>query len=178
MKTIKTNFKGLLVVDRKGNRDARGTLSETYTKKIFSSKNFIFDYYSTSKKNVIRGLHYQKNKQQEKLVSVINGKIYDVCLDLRKNSKTFGKFFSTILSGKNYKSILIPKGFAHGFCSLENNTIVYYKNSNYYHSNNQSGIIWNDPKLNINWPIKKPIISIKDSLLESFNKFLTNQKYL
>ena len=178
MKIIRTNFKGLFLINRKCNRDFRGILSETYIKKFFLSKNFIFDYYSISKKNVIRGLHYQKKKQQDKLISVINGKIFDVCVDLRKNSKTFGKYFSTILSCKNYKSILIPKGFAHGFCSLENNTIVYYKNSNYYYSNEQSGIIWNDPQLNIRWPVNNPVVSIKDRLHVNFNEFLMSEKFL
>jgi dTDP-4-dehydrorhamnose 3,5-epimerase len=178
MKIIRTNFKGLLLINRKSNRDIRGILSETYIKKNFISENFIFDYYSISKKNVIRGLHYQKKKQQDKIISVINGKIFDVCIDLRKNSKTFGKYFSIILSSKNHKSIFIPKGFAHGFCSLENNTIVYYKNSNYYYPNEQSGIIWNDPILNIKWPVNKPVMSIKDKLNFNFSEFLINQKFL
>ena len=178
MKIIRTNFKGLLLINRKSNRDIRGILSETYIKKNFISENFIFDYYSISKKNVIRGLHYQKKKQQDKIISVVNGKIFDVCIDLRKNSKTFGKYFSIILSSKNHKSIFIPKGFAHGFCSLENNTIVYYKNSNYYYPNEQSGIIWNDPILNIKWPVNKPVMSIKDKLNFNFSEFLINQKFL
>jgi dTDP-4-dehydrorhamnose 3,5-epimerase len=177
MKIIKTNFKGLFLIKRANYLDKRGNLSVNFNKKIIN-KNFIYDIYSSSNKNVIRGLHYQFKNQQEKFITVLNGKIFDVCLDLRKKSKTFGKFFSIILSKDNNISIFIPKGFAHGYCTLENNSIVYYKNSKLYFEKEQSGILWNDPILKIKWPIKKPIISKKDLGNLNFSNFLKIHKYL
>ena len=171
MKITKTNFHGLCLVKRNNFKDIRGNLCEIY-KKSFLSKNYVYDYISSSKKNVIRGLHFQINNQQEKYITVINGKIFDVCLDLRKNSKTFGKVFTSILSKKNCMSIIIPKGFAHGFCALEKDSILYYKNSDFFLKKDQSGILWNDPDLKIKWPITKPIISKKDKNNLSFKNFL------
>lgn len=126
---------------------------------------------SKSKKNVIRGLHIQKNINQAKYVSVIKGKIFDVVLDLRKNSRTFGKYFSIILSDKNSKSLFIPKGFAHGFMGLEKINYVVYANSNYRSKKNEIGIMWNDKSLKIKWPKKKPIISIKDKKNLTFKEY-------
>lgn len=177
MKIIKTNFKNLLLIKRPNYKDKRGSLSEIFNQK-FLNKNFIYDYYSSSRRNVIRGLHYQSINQQEKFITVINGKIFDICLDLRRDSKTFGKFFSTILSKDNNLSIFIPKGFAHGYCSLENNSIVYYKNSKLFSKNEQSGILWNDPILKIKWPTTKPIISKKDMENLNFSDFIKLHKYL
>ena len=108
-------------------------------------------------------------------MTVLNGKAFDVAVDLRKNSKTFGQHFSIILSGNQNVSFYIPPGFAHGFCALENNTIVHYKCTNYRDAKSELGILWNDPKLNINWPIKKPIISKKDKNNLSFKEYI-NQK--
>ena len=132
---------------------------------------------SYSKKNVLRGLHIQVNKPQGKFITVIKGKIFDVAVDLRKNSKTFGKHFSHVLSEKNSKSIYIPEGFAHGFCSLTNNTLVYYKNSDYRNKKNEVGILWEDKDLNIKWPIKKPILSSRDRKNLSFDKFLNSKNF-
>ena len=177
MKIIKTDFKGLYLVKRKYHQDERGHLSEIFKKDYFS-KNFIFDYYSCSKKNVIRGLHFQVKNQQEKYISVLNGKIFDVCVDLRKKSEMFGKIFTSILSKNNCTSILIPKGFAHGFCVLEDKSILYYKNSKYFFEKDQAGLLWNDKDLKINWPIDKPIISKKDKDNLNFGKFLKSYKSL
>ena len=105
---------------------------------------------------------------------MLQGKIFDIALDLRKNSKTFGKHFSIILSEKENTSIYIPEGFAHGYCTLEKNTIIYYKCTNYRDKNSEQGIFWNDPKLKIKWPIKKPILSIKDRKNLNFKKFIKN----
>ena len=113
---------------------------------------------------------------QEKYVSVLKGKILDVAVDLRKNSKTFGKSFKIILSEKNSKSIFIPKGFAHGFCGLEKENYMLYSCSNYRNKDSEVGIIWNDKNLNIKWPIIKPIISIKDKNNITFKEF--KKKYL
>ena len=126
---------------------------------------------SNSKKNVIRGLHMQKKFQQEKFVSVVKGKIFDVVIDLREKSKTYGKKFSIILSDKNSISLLIPAGFAHGFCGLEKNNLVFYGCTNYRSVKNELGILWNDKSLKIKWPIKKPIISSKDESNITFEKY-------
>ena len=116
----------------------------------------------TQKKNVLRGLHFQKKKTQAKLLTVMQGKIFDVCVDLRKESKTYGKYFSIELSQKSEHSILIPAGFAHGFLCLSKECVVYYKCSNYRDQNSETTLLWNDPALRINWPNKKPILSNKD----------------
>ena len=131
MKLIKTKFANLKIVKLKKNSDFRGHLAETYKKNLFKGKDLIFDYKVYSKKNVLRGLHLQTQDSQEKFVSVIKGRILDVVVDLRKNSKTFGKHFKIILSEKNAKSLLIPGGFAHGFVGLQNENIILYSNNNY-----------------------------------------------
>ena len=126
---------------------------------------------SKSKKNVLRGIHMQKKKMQGKYISVIKGKILDVAIDCRKKSQTFGKHFKIILSDKNATSLYIPPGFAHGFLAMEKENILVYSCTNYRDANSEISIFWNDKNLNINWPIKKPIISKKDSLALSFDKF-------
>jgi dTDP-4-dehydrorhamnose 3,5-epimerase len=161
VKIIKTRIKDLLIIKKETYKDKRGFLRELYKENLISKK-FIFEILSNSKKNVIRGLHLQKKNSQGKYVTVLNGKAFDVAVDLRKNSKTFGQYVSIILSGKQNMSFYIPEGFAHGFCALENNTIMHYKCTNYRDEKSELGLIWNDPKLNIKWPIKKPIISKKD----------------
>ena len=126
---------------------------------------------SKSKKNVLRGLHLQKKNQQEKFVSVVKGKVFDVVLDLRKKSKTYGKHFSIILSEKNSTSLFIPAGFAHGFCGLENDNLVFYGCTNYRSKKNEVGILWNDKTLKIKWPTTKLILSKKDKNNITFDKF-------
>ena len=161
VKIIKTKIKDLLIIKKETYKDKRGFLRELYRENLLSKK-FIFEILSSSSKDVIRGLHLQKKNSQGKYVTVLNGKAFDVAVDLRKNSKTFGQYVSIILSGKQNISFYIPEGFAHGFCALENNTIMHYKCTNYRDEKSELGLIWNDPKLNIKWPIKKPIISKKD----------------
>ena len=126
---------------------------------------------SKSKKNVIRGLHIQKKVNQAKYVSVVKGKIYDVVVDLRKKSKTFGKCFTIILSQKNSKSLYIPKGFAHGFMGMDKDNYVVYGNSNYRSKKNELGIMWNDKDLGINWPARRPLVSKKDRNNLAFKEF-------
>ena len=171
MKTIKTKINGPLIIKKETFNDTRGYLRELYKEKVISDK-FIFEILSKSKKNVIRGLHLQKKHSQGKYVTVLNGKAFDVAVDLRKNSKTFGKHVSVILSGNQNISFYIPPGFAHGFCALEDDTIMHYKCTKYRNKESEVGIIWNDPSLNINWPVKRPIISKKDKLNLSFNEYL------
>jgi dTDP-4-dehydrorhamnose 3,5-epimerase len=168
-------FGGIKIFKTEIFKDKRGFFREIYKKKLIKNTNFIFDCLSISKKNVLRGLHIQTKNSQAKFLTVIRGEIFDVAVDLRKKSKTFGKYFSINLSSKNYCSIYIPEGFAHGFCCLDKENIVYYRNSNYRNKNNEIGILWNDPDINIKWPIKNPILSVKDknnfSLKEYSNNF-------
>ena len=173
MKIIKTKIKDLLIIKKETYKDNRGYLRELYKEKTLSKK-FIFEIISNSKKNVIRGLHLQTNNSQGKYVSVLKGKAFDVAVDLRKNSKTFGQHVSIILSAKHNISFYIPAGFAHGFCALEKDTIMHYKCTKYRDAKSELGIIWNDPNLNIKWPIKKPIISKKDKKNISFEEYLND----
>ena len=171
MKIINTKFYGLKIIKGVIHYDKRGYFRETFKNNLFKNKNFIFWCMSKSKKNVIRGLHIQTKFQQEKFVSVIKGKIFDVVLDLRIESKTYGKQYSTILSDKNSTSLFIPAGFAHGFCGLESDNLVFYGCTNYRSKKSEIGILWNDKTLKIKWPIKKPIISSKDKNNITFEKY-------
>tara|TARA_B100000029_G_scaffold516568_1_gene631212 strand:+ start:28 stop:564 length:537 start_codon:yes stop_codon:yes gene_type:complete len=178
MKTVKTKFSNLKVIKLKKNNDSRGNLVETYRKKILKDKNLIFDYKVFSKKNVLRGFHFQYNHQQAKYVVVLKGKILDCVIDLRKKSKTFGKIFKITLSENNGLSLYVPAGFAHSYLTLEKENIVYYKLSNYYSPKHESGIVWNDKDLRIKWPVKKPKVSKKDKRLPTYKDFLKKFKYL
>ena len=171
MKVINTKFNGLKIIQHKKHADNRGNLRETFIKKIIKWDELIFDYATTSKKNVLRGFHFQSKFKQAKYVSVLKGKILDYVIDLRVRSKTFGKSFKIELSDKNCKSLYIPEGFAHAYYSFSKLNIIYYKLSNYYHPKYENGILWNDKFLKIKWPIKKPIVSIKDRKLKTFLEF-------
>lgn len=175
MKIIKTKFKDLIILKKPTFEDKRGYFRELYSEKFFKKK-FPFDVMSLSKKNVIRGLHLQLKKPQAKLITVLRGKILDVVIDCRKRSKTFGKHFKILLSENKNESLLIPEGFAHGFCALEDDTILHYKCSNYRHKNSETGIIWNDKDMKIKWPIKNPILSEKDKNNMNFKEFC--KKYI
>ena len=171
MKVINTKFKDLKIISQRKNSDSRGMLRETFKKEIIKWNNLIFDYVTTSKKNVLRGFHFQSKFQQAKFVNVLKGKIFDCVVDLRKSSKTFGKSFSIELSENNCKSLYIPEGFAHAYYSFSNLNIIYYKLSNYYHPQYEDGILWNDKFLKTKWPTKKPIVSSKDKNLKTFLDF-------
>ena len=170
MKVKKTKFKGLLIYKKKSFNDNRGYFRELFLEKNFKTK-FPFDAMSFSKKNVLRGLHLQRKNPQAKLLTVLSGKIYDVSVDCRKRSKTFGKYFSIILSEKNNKSLLIPAGFAHGFYALTDNVVLLYKSSKYRHSKSETGIKWDDKDLKIKWPTNNPILSKKDRNGNYFHEF-------
>ena len=170
MKILKTPIKDLLVIKNVKFDDSRGYFRELLLEKKLKKK-FKFNVVSMSKKNVIRGLHFQIKKPQGKFISVIKGKIVDVAVDLRKNSKTFGKHFKIILSDKNCTSIYIPEGFAHGFGGLEKENVVVYSCTNYRFKKGERGIKWNDKNLKIKWNISKPIISSKDKQNKSFKDF-------
>ena len=171
MEIKKTKFKDLLIIKQKNNSDNRGSLRETFNNKLLKKK-FVFEYCTTSKKDVLRGFHFQSKFKQSKFVNVLKGKILDVVIDCRPKSKSFGKHFKTILSEKNCKSLLIPAGFAHGFLALDKENIVFYGTDNYRSANNEATISWNDPIIKINWPSGKKIISNKDKSGISFKEFV------
>ena len=168
--------KELIIVNNQSYKDKRGYFKEILLEKKIKEK-FPFLVMSYSKKNVIRGLHLQLNNSQGKYVSVIKGKIFDVCVDLRKNSKTFGKYFSVIISEKNSKSIFVPPGFAHGFCALDKENYVIYSCTKYRDAKSEIAINFNDRKLKIKWPVKKAIVSKKDKSAISFNEYLKKYVY-
>jgi len=174
MKIISTKFRGLKIIKSKTFQDSRGFFKEIYKKKNIKKNNLVFSCMSSSKKNVLRGLHLQTKFGQGKYLTVIKGKILDVAVDLRKNSKTFSKHFKIVLSDKINKSIFVPAGFAHGFLSLKKESIIYYLCSNYRSPKNEVGLLWNDKDLKIKWSIKKPILSKKDKKNMTFKKFKKN----
>jgi len=169
MKIRKTKFKDLLILENKSFNDKRGFFKELFKEKLIKKK-FPFLISSFSKKNVIRGLHIQLKNSQGKLLTVIKGKIFDVVLDLRLNSRTFGKIYKIELSERNSKSLYIPPGFAHGFCGLDKENYIIYSCTKYRNKQSEIGIMWNDKDLKIKWPTKKPIISSKDKENLSFKK--------
>ena len=173
----KTKFKDLLIVKQKDNKDNRGSLRETFNNKILKKK-FIFEYCTTSRKNVLRGFHFQTKFKQSKYVNVVKGKILDVVIDLRRKSKTFGKTYKIILSKKNSLGLYIPAGFAHAYYSYDKENIIYYKLDNYYAPKFESGIIYNDPSLKIRWPKKKMKVSQKDKKLLTIKEFIKRFKSL
>ena len=166
----KTKFKDLALINNVSFKDNRGYFRELLKEKDLNRK-FPFLVMSFSKKNVIRGLHLQTKNSQGKFISVIKGKIFDVVVDLRKRSKTYGKSFSVILSEKNAKSIFIPPGFAHGFCTLSKENYIVYSCTKYRDAKHETGIRFDDKNFKIKWPIKKPIISKKDRKNLSFDQF-------
>ena len=170
----KTKIKNLLVVDGKQYSDNRGYLRELVSEKKIGS-NFKFTIVSKSKKNVLRGLHFQNNKSQGKYISVLKGKILDVAVDLRKNSKTFGKYFSIILSEKNCKGVLIPPGFAHGFQTLEKENIVCYSCTEYRSIGNEHALKYNDPQLKIKWMKDKLTMTKKDRNAKTLKELIKNK---
>ena len=158
MKIKNVNITGLKIIKTKIFFDNRGFFKEVFRNNLIK-KNFKFDVMSSSKKNVIRGLHIQTKKPQAKVITVVSGKIMDVAVDLRKNSKTFGKYYSLIISDKSEYSFYIPEGFAHGFLCLSDKCKVYYKCSEYRHKESETTLHWRDQEVKIKWPIKNPILS-------------------
>ena len=169
LKIKKTRFKDLFVIEGKMHKDRRGYLRELIIEKKIKKK-FKFQIISKSKINVLRGLHFQYKKPQGKFISVIKGKIFDAAVDLRKNSKTFGKSFSIILSEDNCKSVFIPAGFAHGFQTLNKENIISYSCTEYRSVGNEHGLLYNDSYLKIKWPNKKPNITTKDKNAKKFKE--------
>ena len=167
MKIKKTKFKDLVILNGVKHEDKRGYLRELVLEKLIKKK-FKFQILSVSKKNVLRGLHFQVRKPQGKLISVLKGEIFDVSVDLRKNSKTYGKYFSLRLSEKNCTSVFIPPGFAHGFLALKKENIICYSLTEYRSPKDERSLKYNDPKIKIKWPTRKPKISLRDKNAKSF----------
>ena len=170
MKIKNVKITGLRIIKTKMFFDSRGFFKEVFRNNLIK-KNFKFDVMSSSKKNVIRGLHIQTKKPQAKVITVVFGKIMDVAVDLRKNSKTFGKYYSLIISDKSEYSFYIPEGFAHGFLCLSDKCIVHYKCSEYRHKESETTLHWGDQEVKIKWPIKKPILSKKDKIGKNLEFF-------
>lgn len=168
MRVLPLKLPGASIFEPVVHGDHRGYFMESYNENVMKDRglyfNFIQDNQSLSSEvGVLRGLHYQLNpKAQTKLVRVISGAIYDVIVDIRRNSPTFGQWVGVILSEHNKRQLLVPKGFAHGFCTLVPNTQVLYKVDEYYSPDHDRGILWNDPDLDIDWPISNPVLSDKD----------------
>jgi len=180
MKIIDTFIEGLKVIELDVHRDHRGFFVERFNedsyKKLRIETNYFQDNHSFSIPRVIRGLHYQNNPSQLKIVGCIRGSIFDVAVDIRKNSPTFGKYFALELNAVNGKMLYIPEGFAHGFCVLGSEPAdVIYKVNNPYNKEGEGGILYNDPEIAIDWPIKDPIISKKDAELQSFKEYRNSQ---
>ena len=183
MKIISDNqmksIKGIIIPEVNYLFDNRGSFYELYKKSMYKNfgikKNFVQQNISISKKNVLRGMHFQINKPQGQLLTVIEGIIYDVCVDLRHNSKNFGKWFACYLNSKEVNQIYMSPGFAHGFYVISNFAILHYNVTEEFDRNDENGFIWNDDTIKIKWPCKKPIISSKDRLFKTFKE---NQKKL
>lgn len=167
MKIIPTSIPDLVLIDPKSHQDERGFFleafqEERYQKLLNRKINFVQDNLSRSNKKVLRGLHYQIQQPQDKLVTVIHGSVFDVAVDIRTQSASFGQWFGTILNDENHYQLFIPKGFAHGFCVLSEIADFHYKCTDYYNPKAEQGILWSDPNLAIDWPLSEPIVSPKD----------------
>lgn len=178
MEIVETKLKGLVVIKPKVFEDARGYFFESYNKNTFAQAGlnmaFVQDNQSLSQKGVLRGLHFQNNPHaQGKLVRVITGAVFDVAVDIRKNSPTYGQWFGVELTEKNKYMMYIPEGFAHGFATLEDNTIFSYKCTNVYNKAAEDCILWNDTNLAIDWRLENPMLSEKDLQGKRFKDFVS-----
>ena len=179
MKIKTTKIKGVYIIKPTKFKDNRGVFFESFNDQIFKKKidsklNFVQDNQSVSYKGVLRGLHFQKPPHaQAKLVSVVKGSVIDVIVDLRKDSVTYGKYILEELSEYNNHQLFAPKGMAHGFLTLEDNTIFSYKCSGFYHKESEDSLLWNDSTLNIKWPNSNPILSKKDENAKKFSSFVS-----
>lgn len=177
MKVIDTPISDLKIIEPQVFGDERGFFFESFNLKTFEEQakiqeSFVQDNHSHSPKDVLRGLHYQIHHPQGKLVRVVTGEVYDVAVDIRRNSPTFGKWVGVILSASNKRMLWIPKGFAHGFLVLSDSADFLYKTSDFYHPSSERSILWNDPDLAIDWPLNhsSPILSVKDQNGSSFKQ--------
>lgn len=183
MKFTPLALPGLLLIEPRQFSDERGYFFESYQLELFAGNGihstFVQDNQSLSKKNVLRGLHFQAPPyEQGKLVRVIKGAALDVIVDIRKGSPVYGKYITVLLNDENHSMLWIPPGFAHGFLSLTDDTIFYYKCTNYYNRDSEGGILWNDKDLTINWQVENPIVSEKDLQLPSFKELNSPFNYV
>ncbi|MFH0726342.1 MAG: dTDP-4-dehydrorhamnose 3,5-epimerase [Pseudomonadota bacterium] len=166
MNVLTTPLKGVLIVEPKVFGDSRGFFTETYHQKRYQQSGidcpFVQDNLSFSVKHTLRGLHYQIRRPQAKLVQVLTGEVFDVVVDLRRGSETFGRWEGVHLSGENKRQLFVPEGFAHGFCVLSDTALFSYKCSDFYAPEDEGGVLWSDPTIGIAWPVSVPIISEKD----------------
>ena len=169
MQVIATDIEGVRIIEPQVFKDDRGYFLETFHVSRFKSAGlpdvFVQDNLSFSVKNTLRGLHFQVTHPQAKLVQVISGEIFDVALDIRRVSPTFGRWVSVHLTEHNKRQVFIPQGFAHGFCVLSDSAHVVYKCSEFFDPDDEGGILWSDPAIGIDWPIAHPIVSAKDDRL-------------
>lgn len=168
MNVIKTDIEGVVVIEPQVFGDERGYFFESFNAECFLAETgidvaFVQDNESRSKRGVLRGLHFQREPYaQAKLVRVVRGRVLDVAVDIRPGSPTFGKYVATELSGENHRQMFIPKGFAHGYVVLEDDTVFQYKCDEYYHPESEAGIAWNDPQIGIEWPLSEDEIILSD----------------
>ncbi len=174
LKLINTSIPDVLLIEPKVYDDSRGFFLETFHQKKYTelgiNKTFVQDNYSHSKQRILRGLHYQLHHPQGKLIFVLRGEIFDVAVDIRRGSSTFGKWFGANLSAINKRQIYVPDGFAHGFCVLSESADVMYKCTDFYDAEDEHGIFWSDETLAIDWPVKTPVLSEKDSKFQRFTE--------
>ncbi len=177
MKVTETKLQGALVFEPQVFGDARGFFMETWNYQRYKEAGldvkFVQSNLSKSAKGVLRGLHFQNPNPQGKLVQILTGEVFDVAVDIRVGSATFGQWHGEILSGDNNKQFYIPQGFAHGFCVLSETAIFSYMCTNVYDPQNDYSLLWNDPELAIDWPIKEPLLSKKDKVAQTLNSFNT-----
>ena len=168
MKVIEAKLPGVLIIEPRTFGDTRGFFMETWRQERYEQlgikEKFVQDNLSYSTRGVLRGLHYQQPNAQGKLVSVVQGEVFDVAVDIRVGSKTFGKWTGVVLSGENHRQLWVPPGFAHGFCVLSDTTYFTYKCTDVYTPKAEGGIIWNDPDIGIEWPLKNIVLSDKDQV--------------
>jgi dTDP-4-dehydrorhamnose 3,5-epimerase len=169
LKFVETELSGVLLIEPDVFRDARGFFLETFHARKYReggiAADFVQDNHSRSGRGALRGLHAQLGKPQGKLVRTVRGEIFDVAVDIRPGSKTFGRWTGATLSGENFRQIWVPPGFAHGFCVLSEMAEVEYKCTDFYDKADEIGIAWNDPSIGIDWPVKDPLLSAKDAAL-------------
>ena len=186
IKVTPCDIEGLYVIEPTVFKDERGYFVETYNQNDMKEAGldmvFVQDNQSASKKGVLRGLHFQINYPQDKLVRVVNGEVYDVAVDLREGSETFGKWFGVTLSAENKKQFFIPKGFAHGFIVLSDYAEFCYKVTDFYHPNDEGGLLWKDPEIGVEWPMPEGMteadltLSDKDKVWSGISEYVKNRK--
>jgi len=179
LKIESTPLQGLLIIEPTVFTDNRGHFLETFQDRRFSEKgvpaDFVQDNLAFSQQNVLRGLHFQIRHPQAKLIQAVSGEVFDVAVDVRPASATFGRWHGVRLSAENHRQFYVPEGFAHGYCVTSETATVMYKCSDYYHPEDEGGILWSDPQIGIDWPVRQPVVSDKDAQLPPLDTLRTDQ---